>query len=331
MLRKVLVGFAVVLAVVAGLYIRRRLRRPPPEIAYAGEGKVTLWNSTAQVRAPVGTVAYGDRVQVLRRFDDQAEVRTPSGAVGWTSAGQLLSAAFWKQARGLESSTADLPIEARGHTRVLSNLHLEPGRDAPRVRQLLKNVRLDLYERRVAEMPRLTPASSGGASEPGRSEDWWLVRAHLADQPPIAGWILGQFVDLDVPEPLPDYASSAGMRIVAWFELNRVADAQGVARPQYLVVGTHGAEGQPCDFSTVRVYTWSKRHARYETAFVQSDVCGKLPVKIARPPSSPPDLTFGFRDVAAAQNREYLMRQTIVRAVGPPRSVRAGAGAHSRR
>ena len=65
----------------------------------------------------------------------------------------------------------------------------------------------------------------------------------------IGGWLLGRFVELDVPQPLADYASSAGMRIVAWTELNRVNAASGKLMPQYLLVGTHGPEGQPCDFT----------------------------------------------------------------------------------
>ena len=74
--------------------------------------------------------------------------------------------------------------------------------------------------------------------------------------------MMGRFIDLDVPEPLPDYANSAGMRIVGWFELNRVADASQKAKPQYLLIGTHGAEGQPCDFSLLRVYTWGQKKER---------------------------------------------------------------------
>lgn len=329
LIRKVLVGFAVVLVAVAALYLRAYRKRPPHEVAYAGEGKLTLWNGTAQVRAPVATVGYGEKVEILRRFDDQAQVRTAAGAVGWVRAAQLLGADLWRQARALEDSTSRLPIEARGRTRVLSNLHLEPGRDAPRVRQLLKNVALDLYQRRAVEMPHPAPAAAGnGATNHARSEDWWLVRAHVANQPPIAGWILGQFIDLNVPEPLPNYASSAGMRIVAWFELDSVLGANGARRPQYLVVGANGPEGGPCDFSMVRVYTWSKNHGRYETAFVQGGVCGKLPVRIERRASARAEITFSFRDLAAAQTRQYVMRQTIVR---PLRLAAAADASHHAR
>src|SRR5277367_6494814 len=44
----------------------------------------------------------------------------------------------------------------------------------------------------------------------------------------------------------------------------------------------HGPEGQPCDFTALRVYTWGKQKERYETAFVESDVCGKFPILKSR-------------------------------------------------
>ena len=73
---------------------------------------------------------------------------------------------------------------------------------------------------------------------------------------------------------------------MSWSELNHVVDASGKSRPQYLLLGAHGPEGQPCDFSMLRVYTWGKQRQRYETAYVESGVCGKLPVDVKN--STPP-------------------------------------------
>jgi hypothetical protein len=139
----------------------------------------------------------------------------------------------------------------------------------------------------------------------------------MPDEATLSGWVLGRFLELDVPAPLPDYASAAGMHIAAWFELNRVADVSGSAKPQYLVVGTRGPEGQPCDFTLLRVYTWSKPRQRYETAFVESNVCGKLPVKIAQAAARGGDVTFGFEDWSkgTSAQRTYRMRENVVRRV----------------
>jgi hypothetical protein len=355
-IRKVLLGSALLMVLIVALYVRFHHPAPPLETAYAGSRTVTLYSTSAQVRESVTTVNFGDRLEVLQRFQNQVKVRTSAGVVGWTEEGDLLSADLWQTLRDLETKSAAMPVVARGHTRVLSNLRIEPGRDSPRVRQLNKDISIEL----VARQPELiAPAAIPSAEEesvdaPGsesakpvgrkandrkskdrksknrksndrdsdekpdpKKEDWWLVRAHIADQTVLAGWLLGRFVELDVPSPLPDYATSAGMRIVAWSELNRVPSESGQPVTQYLLLGTHGPEGQPCDFTSLRVYTWGKQKGRYETAFVESNVCGKLPIQRLQSAGPEADITFSFLDSSdgAPERRTYQMHQTVVRRV----------------
>jgi hypothetical protein len=329
-MRKLLIGFVVVVVIGVPLYLRFHHKKSQPEEAYAGNREVTVWSTTAQVRSALGTVNFGDKVNVVSRFGDQVQVRTANGITGWVVEHELLTAEFWQRAKELNAATDARPVEARGRTRVLSNMHLEPGRDAPRIRQVNKNVAVDLYERRVVPVPAAgviktadeeSTNSSDAASSDARKEDWWLVRAHLPDQTEMSGWILGRFIDLEVPQPLPDYASAADMRIVAWFEVNHVADSNGETKPQYLALGVKGSEGQACDFTMMRVFTWGKQRERYETAFVESDVCGKLPVKLTQATAPGGDVSFEFADLidkgadGAPQQRVYRMHQTIVRRV----------------
>jgi len=321
-IRKLLIGFALVLVIGFAAYRHFHHAKPQLETAYVGSRQVTLYSTTAQVREAVATLSFGERVDVLSHFEDQVQVRTASGITGWTSGDQLLSADFWRQAQELEAETAKLPIQAYGHTRVLTNLHIDPARDAARIRQLDKNIPVDLYERRALDVP--SPSGASGAEDAGppaeaRKEDWWLVRARVPmpskEELTLSGWLLGRFVDLNVPEPLPDYASAAGMRIVAWYELNHVVDSSGAAKPQYLVLGTRGSEGQPCDFTLIRVFTWGRQRDRYETAYVESDVCGKLPLKLIAGTAPGGDATFSFEDWSTGKVdvRTYHMHQTMVR------------------
>jgi hypothetical protein len=319
-IRKLLLGLTVLLILGTAGYIRFRHPKAPMEIGYAAERQVIVWSSSAQVREVVTTVSFGERLDVLQRFQDQVKVRTTSGITGWIEERELLSADVWQTAKDLNKRALSMPIEARGHTKVLSNLHMEPGRDSLRLRQLNKNTPLDVLARQpvAVAMPRGAAAGENPSSvSPGKKEDWWLVLAHNNNQTTMAGWVMGRFIELDVPAPLPDYASSAGMRIVGWFELNRVADASQNAKPQYLLVGTHGAEGQPCDFSLLRVYTWGQKKERYETAFVESDVCGRLPVKITKASTQGGEVKFEFQNLSGkgAEERKYVMRQTVVRRV----------------
>jgi len=323
-MRKIFLGSALFLVVCFAADFRSHHSGARIEIAYAGSRQVTLMSTTAQVRSPVVTVNFGDRLEVLERFQDQVKVRTATGLAGWIGERDLLSADLWQKARDLDARTAAMLAMARGHTKVLTNLRIAPGRDTPRVRQLAKAIPVELYERQPVEVPNSAAAAKSNEQDEGanelpvaKKEDWWLVRAHSGDEQEISGWILGRFVSLDVPSPLPDYASSANMRIVGWFELNRVKGASGNAKPQYLVVGTHGPEGQHCDFSMLRVYTWGIQRQRYETAFVDSKVCGRLPITLTHSSQAPADTQFAFQDISgsAPEERIYRMHQTIVRRV----------------
>jgi hypothetical protein len=324
-MRKIGIGFVLFVIIAVAAYLRLRRPKGPKEIAYAGDRQVTLWSTTAQVREPVATVTFGNRLRVISSFDDDVQVRTDAGLTGWVNKSDLLSSELWEQSRELAKKAATMPVEARGHTGVLTNLHVEAGRQEPRIDQLTKGVPVLLLERRVVdyrpsgdtgeEEEVSTAAESAPAS--GRKEDWWLVLAKTPEEGTVAGWALGRFIELDVPQPLPDYADSADLRIVSWFELNRVPDGTGSTRPQYLVLGARGPEGQPCDFSEIRVYTWSAKHQQYETAFVDTTACGKLPLRIQSVPAVHADVTFSFRDLSngAPEQRTYHMLDTIVRRI----------------
>lgn len=144
----------------------------------------------------------------------------------------------------------------------------------------------------------------GAQSEPGS----------LSSPPgPVAGWVLARFIEPNLPGPVKDYASSADLHVVAWFELNRVPDGSGGEAPQYLVAGSRGGEGQPCDFTMLRVYTWGTARKRYETAYVESDLCGRLPIRVSQGKTGQ-EFRFAEADDSAAE-RTYVMQQTAVRRV----------------
>jgi hypothetical protein len=136
---------------------------------------------------------------------------------------------------------------------------------------------------------------------------------------PMAGWVLARFIELNPPGPVRDNALSSDLHIVAWFELNRVprgsvesGSSGDIA--QYLVAGSRGEEGQACDFTLLRVYTWDDPRQRYETAFLESDLCGKLPIHVFQSGGDP---EFKFADASdAGGERTYIMQRTMVRRVG---------------
>lgn len=316
-MRKILLGLLLVVVIGTGVYLHRR-KKEPVEIGYAANRGVTVWNTIAAVRQPIATLDYGSRLQVLQHFDDQAKVRTPNGTVGWINESNLLTSEFWEQTKQLDKQTAGMPVEARGKTSVLTNLHIAPGRSAARIRQLGKLVPVEMFERTPVVIPgaagqSVDQSGTAGVSADARKEDWWLIRAKVSDDNSVSGWVLGRFIQLDLPEALYDYASSADMHPVAWFQLDQVPDGEGSTKPQYMLVGTHGPEGQRCDFTMLRVYTWSRKRQQYETAYVESGVCGVLPVEIE--PLAADEVNFSFRNAndGTLTRAVYRLEDTIVR------------------
>jgi hypothetical protein len=195
-MRKLLLGFAVVLVIAVALYVRYRPSSKPAEYAYSGNRHATLWSTSAQVREPIGTLNFGERLAILQRFEDQVRVKTDGGLVGWIQERDLMTADVWETVKDLGKTAAAMPAEAAGHTRAIANLHVGPGRDTPRIRQLGKDVHVEMLERRVPEIPSSSNvnADEAGETTPGaKKEDWWLIRANTPDEGPLAGWVLGRF------------------------------------------------------------------------------------------------------------------------------------------
>jgi hypothetical protein len=56
------------------------------------------------------------------------------------------------------------------------------------------------------------------------------------------------------------------------------------------------------------------RKSRYETAFIENDLCGALPVRLGRGPKNEPE--FRFRDMDGdKKERVYRLIQTVVRRI----------------
>lgn len=305
-MRRVLIVLAVVVVVAAAWWALRP--QAPLERAYVRSRGASVWNRVAQVREPVATLGYGDVVEVLERRGENVRVRTAQRDEGWVNERHLMAPELWEKTTALVASARARPLQARGQTKVLSNLRAEPGREAPRIAQLSSGVPVEVLARKVAEF-KPPSAEQGRPEESARREDWLLVRANDPDAGEVAGWVLGRFIERALPDPLRDLG--AGIRWMAWFELGRVMDESG-ERGQFLGVGTIGPEGGPCDFTLQRVYTWNLKRHRYETAYVESFLCGRLPVSVA---AAGQETTFSFVNIGrrGEEKREYAFRQNIVR------------------
>jgi hypothetical protein len=319
--------------------------RPKHEVlasAYVSERSVTVWSSVAQVRRPVATLHYGEKVDVLGRRNDNVRVHTATGASGWVEGRYLIEPTLWQRSVRLLTSAQSIPLQARGRTKVATNLRVEPGRTAARLYKFIRGVPVEVVGRAVANWAQAADEKdSSGEPQEAKKEDWFLVRgiatrvpgepATRGDAPastepgdqavPIAGWVVARFVELNPPGAIREGTASANIRPLAWFELNRAPDPSG-DKPQYLVAGARGPEGQPCDFTTLRVYTWNRRPSRYETAFIENGLCGALPIRLSKGPKGEPEFRFHVMG-GAKEERVYRLMQTVVRRVRQPEAAAA--------
>lgn len=346
MKRKLLVAVPLLLLVAVLAWVFRPKHETLGE-GFISERSVTLWSSVAQVREPLDTLHYGDRVEVISRRNDNAKIRTSGGAVGWVDARLLMEPALLQRSARLLTEAQALPVQARGRTKVATNLRVQPGRTQPRLYQFGRGIPVEIVGRAVADWVQVSDEkeSSPDAQEP-KKEEWLFIRA-LATRPPgesnvriaetstttrpgdqtipIAGWIVGRFVELILPDAVREGTASANVRAVAWFELNK--DASG-SKPQYLVAGARGPESQPCDFTNIRVYTWNPKKTRYETAFIENNLCGQMPIRLAKGPKGEPEFRFRAATTGAKssanEERVYRLIQTVVRRIreGGPVNVK---------
>jgi hypothetical protein len=174
---------------------------------------------------------------------------------------------------------------------------------------------LDLSKTDPSEEP-VEPAESGGKPLP--TDDWSLVRTAGKE----SGWVLTRRIRMAISDEVAQYAE--GRRIVSYFPLASVQDGDQ-KKPVWLWTtvtdGTH-----PFDFDSLRVFTWSLRHHRYETAYIERNLQGYQPVLVGETPftvnsKTGPEKFPGFsvclqKNDGLRYRREYALLTNIVRFAG---------------
>jgi hypothetical protein len=121
-------------------------------------------------------------------------------------------------------------------------------------------------------LPALPPA-------PIPMDDWSLVRARDGK----VGWVLTRALSMAIPDEVAQYAE--GHRITSYFPLGKVDDDGTVKNNWLWTTITKG--GEPYEFDSFRVFVWSLRHHRYETAYIERNVVGHYPVEVTNTGEQP--------------------------------------------
>jgi SH3-like domain-containing protein len=106
--------------------------------------------------------------------------------------------------------------------------------------------------------------------KPVPMDDWSLIRIKSGQ----SGWVLTRRLVMAIPDDVAQYAE--GHRIVSYFALGEVKDGDQTKRNWLWT--TIGDGIYPYDFNSFRVFIWSLRRHRYETAYIDRNLRGYAPV-----------------------------------------------------
>jgi SH3-like domain-containing protein len=319
------------------------------DTVYVSARQMYLHDRVAAVSNRVAEVTNGQRLEVLEQNRRFLKVQTEKNEIGWIEERAVIDSKTFQAFDQLGVQHRQDPVVASGVVRDEIYLHLTPGREAERFYLLGEKSKVQLLARAsVAKaVPGNGPAQSAMAPKPGQGtktpsqrpgsksaaksaapgaahlpgqpdtepilEDWWLVR----DGEGHTGWLLASRMDVDVPDEIATYAE--GQRYVGAYVLNKVHDAQAATPdhevPQYVTVLSPNRAGLPFDFDQVRVFTWSTRHHRYETAFRLHPIQGYLPVRVT-PAVNGSAPTFSFQ-IASGPDMTTDPATGITRPVSP--------------
>jgi hypothetical protein len=105
---------------------------------------------------------------------------------------------------------------------------------------------------------------------PAKIDLWSLVRTPQNQ----AGWVLTRMLGMAIPDEVAQYAE--GHRIVSYFPIGQIQD--GDQKKNIWLWTTTRDSRAAWDFDSFRVFTWSMRRHRYETAHIERDIQGYSPV-----------------------------------------------------
>ncbi|MGH7973601.1 MAG: hypothetical protein ACREIC_33200, partial [Limisphaerales bacterium] len=111
-------------------------------------------------------------------------------------------------------------------------------------------------------------------------DDWSLVRTRDGK----VGWVLARMLTMNIPDEVAQYAE--GHRITSYLPLGDVTDKDS-GQMKHNWLWTTAVSGQiPYEFDSFRVFVWSLKRHRYETAYIERNVKGYYPVLAENLPGS---------------------------------------------
>ncbi|MBV9396609.1 MAG: hypothetical protein JO062_01430 [Bryobacterales bacterium] len=301
---------------------------PTTGLAYAGPPTLSLRKDLGPRASIAATVKHGDRLDVLETRRRFVRVRTSAGVEGWTDLNLLLSDPQMTDLRALAAAAKQLPSEGAATVFEPLNIHAEPFRQSASFFQIPEKGSVEVIGHRVSAQhppPAPKPASHRAAAAPKKKsknkqapfllplpnpppvppdlmdlsrpsglvdersaqpipmDDWSLVRTSSGD----VGWALSRMLVMSIPDEVAQYAE--GRRITSYLPLGTVTDKEKNETKQNWLWTTASFKQLPYEFDSFRVFVWSLKHHRYETAYIERNVKGYYPVERVNTPGQQED------------------------------------------
>jgi hypothetical protein len=275
---------------------------PPIGEGFVAPVTLNLRKELGPRQPSVATVQHGERVEILARRRRFVQVRAKSGAVGWIDGDLLFSPQQMEELRALGRAAALLPSQGEATVLDTLNVHTHPSRPAPSFQQIREGDRVAVVAHRLVAAAPVT-------------DDWSLVRISASE----AGWVLTRMLFMAIPDEVAQYAE--GRRITSYFSLGEVREGDQVKHNWLWTTIAKGA--QPHEFDSVRVFVWSQRRHRYETAFVERNLKVYYPVEVRKEGNAPASFSLILEEKDGARyRRTYAFQGYHVRLVAKtPASV----------
>jgi len=341
---RVLLSGTVCLALLLAGCKPRADHSPSIGLAFAGPATLVLRQDISPSSPPAVTVHHGDQLEIVQQRRRFIKVRTPNNQEGWIEDRLLLTPDEFARLKRFNQQALAMPSQGVATTYDILNIHTEPSRYSPSFIQVKQGEKFDVIAHEAAprkapprkalvvpkpkavaakkpeKQPKIPPPPAPAAPKPPEDwialsktnlpeeavkqvkeaepmDDWSLIRTSRGQ----SGWVLTRRVFMAIPDEVAQYAE--GRRITSYFPLGEIRDGDQVKK---IWLWTTIEEAmQPYDYDSYRVFVWSLRHHRYETAYIQRRMKGYFPVLTESP---------GFS--VCLENRDGERRRRIYSVIG---------------
>jgi SH3-like domain-containing protein len=266
------------------------------------------WTDSRQLMTP-------EQIKQLRDFSEQATTLPSMGEA--TAFSQLnihtepnrLSPSFYQVNQGLKLDVVGrklaprvaplAPVQKAAKPAPKQTSKRKAGKDSPLLiikppapkppmnwLELSQIVKPTEEELRAEEKKKEAAKAPPPPQVPVKMDDWNLVRTKEGK----AGWVLSRMLSMAIPDDVAQY--SEGAHITSYFSLGSVDD-EGKEKHHWLWTTLKGS-GDTYDFDSFRVFIYSLKRHRYETAYIERKVTGHYPVEVKR--GSPPSFLLILED-----------------------------------